>query len=202
MRAERQRRSGVRKRRGIAGLVTTLSSRIVAVDARTAALLRRTVESLVGKHLTVLVALEDRDDFRAHLTALSEGGLVQDWRFRLQGPDGRPIRLRASIEPAEGPAPEGESRVRWLLASDGNESGAPIAPSTDGPLGELVSDLVHELNQPLAAIISFARGCVLRAHAGQLPTAVVEEVMAHIVEEASRAAGILRARGDLWRTKS
>ncbi len=57
----------------------------------------------------------------------------------------------------------------------------------------LIGELVHELNQPLAAIVSFARGCVLRARGGNLSPETLETVMDDIVSEASRASALLRA---------
>jgi signal transduction histidine kinase len=185
----------------VARLVTTRATRILAVDATTAALLRRTSRFLVDKPLAVLLAVEDRAEFRSRLACLPQGVLIQDWHLRLHAPDGEEIFVIASVEAVERPHPNGgESTLRWSIVPAPAEvqlqrRGAAHAEG----VAELIGDLVHELNQPLAAIVSFARGCVLRARAGKLEPAALETVMDNIVAEVSRASGLLRVSVERWR---
>lgn len=60
-------------------------------------------------------------------------------------------------------------------------------------MGEMASGLAHELNQPLAAIVNYARGAIRRIHAeppAELP--VLAGVLERIAEQASRAGEIIK----------
>lgn len=62
-------------------------------------------------------------------------------------------------------------------------------------LGEMASSLAHEINQPLAAIANYARGCERRIAGGHDGAGVVEGLRL-IAGQAERAAGIVkRMRG-------
>lgn len=58
-------------------------------------------------------------------------------------------------------------------------------------LGEMTSGLAHELNQPLAAMLNYARGSVRRLAAGADPQELTE-ALNRAVAEAERAADIVR----------
>ncbi|PWC34507.1 hypothetical protein TSO352_20150 [Azospirillum sp. TSO35-2] len=58
-------------------------------------------------------------------------------------------------------------------------------------LGEMASNLAHELNQPLGAIANYARGCIRRLEAGTLDPAQLAEVTGAIAEQAERAGQIM-----------
>lgn len=63
-------------------------------------------------------------------------------------------------------------------------------------LGEMASNLAHELNQPLAAIMNYARGAARRLETGNADPQLLREVTAHIAEQAGRAGTIIqRIRG-------
>lgn len=82
-------------------------------------------------------------------------------------------------------------------------------------IGEMASLLSHELNQPLAAIASYANGSVNMLHQGlpgaarqagsvgvPLPTArLVEEGLLHIAEQAQRAGKIIKSVHDFVRRR-
>ena len=60
-------------------------------------------------------------------------------------------------------------------------------------MGEMASGLAHELNQPLAAIVNYARGAIRRIHGeppAELP--VLAGVLERIAEQASRAGEIIK----------
>jgi signal transduction histidine kinase len=59
-------------------------------------------------------------------------------------------------------------------------------------LGQMAAGLAHELNQPLAAIVSYARGCALRLRADEVDRARLIEVIEEISEQALRAGEVLR----------
>ncbi len=58
-------------------------------------------------------------------------------------------------------------------------------------VNEMAASLAHELNQPLAAIINYARGCARRLEAGQSGEGLAR-VQEDIVAEALRAAEVIR----------
>jgi len=58
-------------------------------------------------------------------------------------------------------------------------------------IGEMAAGLAHEINQPLAAIVNYARGCARRLEEQQAPADVVE-VLGQITGEGLRAAAIVR----------
>ncbi len=67
-------------------------------------------------------------------------------------------------------------------------------------IGELASGLAHELNQPLAAIANYARGCVRRLESGRIDAAQLGEAMTHVAQQSERAGEIIRRLRRLVRT--
>jgi C4-dicarboxylate-specific signal transduction histidine kinase len=59
-------------------------------------------------------------------------------------------------------------------------------------LGETAAGLAHELNQPLAAVINFARGCIHRLGSGYKSNDELIDAMSQVVVQAERAAEIVR----------
>ena len=58
-------------------------------------------------------------------------------------------------------------------------------------LGEMCSGIVHEVNQPLAAIVSFADGCLRMVHGGRAEPALIEDTLSRIAKQGARAGEIL-----------
>jgi len=183
----------------VAHFVTTRASKIVSADDATATLMRRSVRSLVGRPLAALVDLDDRSEFRSRLAFLPDDGVIRDWRVRLQLPDGGSITAIATVETVPHPWIDGTERnLHWSMAADGEPETSASDPPSDA-MGQLTDELVHEINQPLAAIVSYARGCVLRANSNTLSAEVLETAMERIVTEAMRASALLRAAAERWR---
>ncbi len=59
-------------------------------------------------------------------------------------------------------------------------------------MGEMASGLAHELNQPLTAIVNYSRGCMRRLAAGRESPDSLAGAMEEIVNEAERAAEVMR----------
>ncbi|MCW9040632.1 MAG: PhnD/SsuA/transferrin family substrate-binding protein, partial [Rhodospirillales bacterium] len=59
-------------------------------------------------------------------------------------------------------------------------------------MGEMAAGFAHELNQPLAAIINYAQGCVRRLRTGTGQQEEVLDAMERVSEQATRAAEIIR----------
>ena len=59
-------------------------------------------------------------------------------------------------------------------------------------MGEMASGFAHELNQPLAAIINFARGCTRRIAKQQCDDEMVVETLEQVTQQATRAGEVIK----------
>ena len=59
-------------------------------------------------------------------------------------------------------------------------------------MGEMATSLAHELNQPLSAVSSYARGCARRLRSGKGEPAQLLEAMERVAVQAERAGEIIR----------
>lgn len=59
-------------------------------------------------------------------------------------------------------------------------------------LGMMSSEIAHELNQPLAAILNYANGCSLRLRSHDADCDEIHEIITEIRDEAERAGQIIR----------
>lgn len=59
-------------------------------------------------------------------------------------------------------------------------------------MGEMATGLAHELNQPLAAIVSYTQGCVRRIAAGNNNPRELIDAMQQVTKQAQRAGEIIR----------
>jgi two-component system, LuxR family, sensor kinase FixL len=69
-------------------------------------------------------------------------------------------------------------------------------------MGEMASGLAHEINQPLGAIVNYARGCERRLRAGSVDQSELRDAVHEIAREALRAGEIIRRLRDLVRKDS
>jgi len=180
-------------------LVTTRSTRILSVDAIAAVLLQRPAEVLEQKPLAALVDLEERAAFRERLVTLDADGVIADWRLRVRGPAGEWIDVVATVRPAAG-----EAELRWTIAADPHGTALREEPSYGeaSEMGRELRQLAHELNQPLAAIVTYARGTQMRLDSKMLSDADLRAALEVIVKEAMRATEIVRALDRKWGSSS
>jgi two-component system sensor kinase FixL len=61
-----------------------------------------------------------------------------------------------------------------------------------GTMGEMAAGLAHEINQPLSAIVSYARGCTRRLRSGAADAATLAEPIEEIAKQAMRANEIVQ----------
>jgi signal transduction histidine kinase len=66
-------------------------------------------------------------------------------------------------------------------------------------LGEMAAGLAHEINQPLAAIVSYATGCLVRIESGTATVETLGAIVGEISDEAMRAGEVLRRIRDFSR---
>ena len=67
---------------------------------------------------------------------------------------------------------------------------------------ELASALAHELNQPLSAIATYLRACQVMANDGGSSPQALSETMNKVVQEATRASGVVRRLREFFRAGS
>ena len=68
-------------------------------------------------------------------------------------------------------------------------------------VGEIASSIAHELNQPLAAIASYVRGCLRRLRAGGADPQALAGALEQAGEQAERAGQIIRRVRDFVRAR-
>jgi signal transduction histidine kinase len=68
-------------------------------------------------------------------------------------------------------------------------------------MGEMTSNLAHELNQPLSAIVAFVAGCARRLEEGETATSELITAMREAEREALRAGEIIRHLREFVRRK-
>lgn len=95
-------------------------------------------------------------------------------------------KSQRSLRPASSRTSPSERRSR---------SGPPSTNDTP-------DDLAHQISQPLAAIVSFARGCQLRARNQNLSPEDLERALESIVLEALRAGTMLRTLRETMENES
>jgi len=59
-------------------------------------------------------------------------------------------------------------------------------------MGEMASGFAHELNQPLAAIVNYARGCIRRIEKQQCDSAMILETLEQVTGQATRAGEVIK----------
>ena len=97
-----------------------------------------------------------------------------------------------------------QTRMRTaLLETQARQHQAEVAHAARlSTLGGMAAGLAHELNQPLAAVVSYARGCARRLEQGEIPKAALLEVLEEISAQALRAGEVLRRIRDFLRGES
>ena len=58
-------------------------------------------------------------------------------------------------------------------------------------LGEMCSGIVHEVNQPLTAIVGFTEACLRTIRGGRADPALIEDALGRVAEQGTRAAEIV-----------
>jgi two-component system sensor kinase FixL len=66
-------------------------------------------------------------------------------------------------------------------------------------LGEMATSIAHEINQPLAAIVSFAEGCLRLLRSGRAEEEVLADALQQIAEQGQRAGAIIQSLRQLAR---
>lgn len=164
---------------------------------------------LIGKSISALVPESDRAELARRLDAVSQTGPRPRSRWDLVSLSG----ARKSLAWSTVRLNDGDGRYQGLL-SIGEDITERLAAEQNlvrtrreleriaraNVLGELVSALAHELNQPLAAILSNAQAARRLLASGNLDPDELREVLDDIVRDDKRAAEVIQRLRLLLRT--
>lgn len=178
------------------------AGRLVLVNAASLKLFAASrPEQLLGRAIIDLIHPDSRRSFRARMHELHETGrpvpLVEEKVVRL---DGRVVDVEAAATPClheQQPAAQLIMRniaERKAAQAQTREQQAKLAHVMRvNTMGEMVSQLAHEINQPLYAIANYAAACreTLDANRAALPADVVGWID-QIADQANRAGEIIR----------
>jgi len=166
------------------------------------------VDELVGRDVLSVFFPADRDEVRAQLQrCVQRLGEVAHWEFRKVRRNGSVAWVKESARAVR----ENDGGVAVLIVCDdvtaqkqaeekARQHQADLAHVTRVSLmGEMAAGLAHEINQPLAAIVNFTRGCQrrLRARDGADPNVLY--TLEQVSEQALRAGKIIRRIRDFIR---
>lgn len=155
---------------------------------------------VVGQRIYRFVAPEDCDLYRENMDRVFAGESVV-YEFRGITLSGRTCWMESHAVPLRDAS--GEIYALLGITRDITEH-KDVAESTRrhqtelarvarlSTMGEMATGIAHELNQPLAAIANFARGCIRRVRAGDMNQNDLLAPLTEVCEQAERAGEILR----------
>ncbi len=155
-------------------------------------------EDIVGTSVYRVIAPEFREPYAEMTRRVFEGGRVK-LQFQIVSLKGRQRWLETHAAPLKDP----DGRVTALLGitrdiSDLKRYEDEIrlhchelsVASRLSSMGQMATALAHELNQPLAAIANYSRGCLYRLENGSRG-AELKGAMEHVCRQAERAGNII-----------
>ena len=170
--------------------VLDLDGKFTFVSSRIHELLGRLPEEAVGKRLDNLVHRDDVDRLKMSLGRFAEGELkTAQLEFRTKHADGSWRLLRASVSPVYGSG----GRISGVVASARDVTDAKEAEKQKlqkeklAAMGEMMSGVAHELNNPLTAILGVSD--LMRDRATDEETRRQADM---VLKQARRAAGIVQ----------
>ncbi|WP_169729301.1 PAS domain-containing sensor histidine kinase [Solimonas soli] len=186
---------------------TDLEGHILRANRACAELLGCRIEELVGKRHSDLVHAEDRPRLLAAYAQLREEGgeFRQEFRYpRRDGTEMQALLYSAAV------ADDGRQQMiiselvdRSALLAANREAEALRGRLTHaarvGQLGEMVSGIAHEVNQPLTAIANYAHACRRLLQSGDATPADLIAPLEKIATQAERAGQVIRGLRTLAR---
>jgi PAS domain S-box-containing protein len=139
---------------------------------------------------------EDRNLFGR----VRQGEALQDVEIQVKNRDGSPMWVRLSADPVKdtnGRVVEIRGALTDISERKRAETEALRARTEllrverTSRLGEMVASLAHELNQPLAAILSSAQAALRFLQSGRHDSELFRTILNNIVQDDKRAAGII-----------
>lgn len=158
-------------------------------------------DEIIGTSVYNIIAPEFRDDYQAlsERVFTGESGVMEFQIISLKG-------HRRWMETHVVPLRDGRDKVIALLGITRDITARKHAEdevrlhyrelahaSRVNTMGEMASGLAHELNQPLAAIANYSRGCLRRIRSGAGTVDDFTEAIEQVCNQADRAADIIRS---------
>jgi PAS domain S-box-containing protein len=139
-------------------------------------------------------------DAKKVFSRFQQGEVLRDLELQMKKKDGSPLWIRLSIDPLKdinGNVVESRSVVMDISDRKRAEAEAFRARTEllrverSSRLGELVASLAHELNQPLAAILSSAQAALRFLQSATPDLNLFRTILQNIVHDDKRAAGVI-----------
>ena len=174
---------------------------VLSVNLFGAAQLGYTVDELLGAPVLQVFVPEDRAPVLSQLHAcVQHPGQIVSWEFRKVRKDGSVLWVKEvarALQDTEG------HTVVFIVCEDitdrrraeqqARQHQAELAHVARlSTMGEMAAALAHELNQPLAAIVNYTRGCERRIQAGTAQPEDLLQPLREVSEQALRAGEIIR----------
>jgi PAS domain S-box-containing protein len=170
--------------------VLDLNGKFTFVSSRIQELLGRSADEVLGKSLTTLAHRDDVRRLESLLQQFVKGDLRHEQiEYRTRHADGTWRMLRASVSPLYG----ANKKVSGIVASARDVTGAKEAEKQKlqkeklAAMGEMMSGVAHELNNPLTAILGVSD--LIRDRAVDDVTRRQADI---VLKQARRAAGIVQ----------
>jgi PAS domain S-box-containing protein len=117
---------------------------------------------------------------------------VQSRALAIRDANGQPCRMAGSLT---------DITARKHAEDEARQRQAELAHALRvSTLGEMAAGLAHELNQPLSAIVSYARGCVRRLQTGSVELGDLVYVIEQVATQALRAGEVLQRHRQFLRS--
>lgn len=181
----------------------TLDGRVLYVNKAFCDMVGYPADAIIGRKPPMPYWIPEESDttMRMHQAAITGAAPSQGYELRWRRSDGQVIEVLTYEAP--------------LIDADGRQAGwmGSVLDITDRKrteeqarqqqdklqqtarliaMGEMASTLAHELNQPLAAIASYAAGCLNRATGEATPDAEMVSALQRLGQQAQRAGVIIR----------
>ena len=164
-------------------------------------------EDIIGKQIYSVVAPEYKAIYRENMRRVFEGEALV-YEFRSITLKGRTRWMETHAVPLRDARGEvyallGITRDitehKWAEEQGRRHQTELARVARLSTMGEMATGLAHELNQPLAAIANFARGCIRRLRTGEVVPTELIEPLEEVCEQAERAGEIMRHVRDFVR---
>lgn len=165
----------------------------------------------VGRNVGMLMSAADRS---AHDTSIERylrtnvaHVIGRGREVTAQRKDGTPFPAFLSLGAVPGPEPRFVGFIRDISATRKSEEDAHrlqdrlMHVSRLATVGEMASGIAHELNQPLAAIATYAHACDRLLALPEPEISEVQDALRQIAEQAVRAGDIIRRLRNLARSE-
>jgi PAS domain S-box-containing protein len=158
-------------------------------------------EELIGRNVFDLVHPDDRPSAaQSFAAALRGAGVPQSTECRVRHAGGMwcTLEARGSLVADDPNAPgvvvtAHDITERCRVEKSARQHQADLAQVLRiSTIGEMTAGLAHEINQPLSAIVSYAKGCARRLRAGTGAPGELMEVLDEIARQAVRVNEIVR----------